>query len=164
MKRIKIHYMGKRLKDVYPYATKWQVFKYRAVRILRFTFAGIAAVAILTATLVTSFNLGGKFNPDTVYAEKFVEITVDKIPPVMERIAKCESGGMHYKNGQVIFNANSNKTVDIGKFQINAIWNAKATSLGLDLTKEKDNEKFAMWLYHNRGTQDWYASAHCWNK
>ncbi len=34
-----------------------------------------------------------------------------------------------------------------------------------NLTVEKDNIKFAQWLYATRGTEDWYASkSSCWSK
>lgn len=100
----------------------------------------------------------------TIWAETIKEVPVKEIPPVLKRIAKCESGDMHYKNGQVIFNANSNGTVDRGRYQINSVWDKKATELGLDLSNEKDNEQFAMWLYENRGSEDWYSSKSCWNR
>jgi hypothetical protein len=60
--------------------------------------------------------------------------------------------------------ANTNKTVDIGRYQINSVWNKKASELGLDLTIEADNEKMAYWIYENRGTGDWYSSEKCWKK
>lgn len=99
------------------------------------------------------------------------EVSVQKveaesnIAPVLQRIAKCESGDNHYdKNGQVLMRSNSNKTVDVGKYQINSVWFAKATELGLDITKEQDNETMARWIYENRGTGDWSATANCWKK
>ncbi len=97
-------------------------------------------------------------------AEKIVEVKVDEIPPVMKRIAKCESGDVHFKDGQVLAVANTNKTVDWGRYQINSIHSKSATALGLDLTKEADNEKFALHLYKTQGTVPWSASFLCWNK
>lgn len=97
--------------------------------------------------------------------EVVVEVPVNKKVAVMERIAKCESSTGHFgPSGQVIFNANSNGSVDIGKYQINTVWFKKATELGYDLTNEKDNEAFAMWIYDNHGTEPWYSSVKCWNK
>lgn len=100
----------------------------------------------------------------TVYVEKQVVKEVDVAAPVLDRIAKCESGGQHYRDGQVVFNANTNKTVDVGKYQINTVWFKKATELGLDITKEQDNYAMARWIYLNRGTSDWSASQKCWQK
>ena len=85
--------------------------------------------------------------------------------PVLDRIAVCESNNKHFdKNGQVLMRGNSNKTVDVGIFQINSVWFSKATELGLDLTKEADNREFAKYLYTTRGTEDWVYSKKCWAK
>jgi hypothetical protein len=86
--------------------------------------------------------------------------------PVMDRIAKCESGNSHIdpKTGQVYMVANTNKTVDVGKYMINSVWHKKAKELGFDITKEVDNEKMAYWIYENMGTEAWVYSKHCWNK
>lgn len=88
-----------------------------------------------------------------------------QLPAVMQRIAKCESNNSHYENGQVLVRGNTNKSVDIGKFQINQrVWSKKATELHFDLFNEKDNETFALYLYHTLGTEPWYASRDCWNR
>lgn len=91
--------------------------------------------------------------------------------PVLQRIADCESGngkpgsGTHFKNGQVILRANTDSTVDIGKYQVNlTYWGKKASELGYDLTKEADNYAMAKWIYENKGTSDWSASQKCWYK
>jgi len=165
MKAIKVFYNGEPLNKIYPYATKWEVVKYRTIKILRNVAIFSVKFAVVCLAMAGSYQLGSYLNPTvkTVFAEKLVE--VETIPPVMQRIAKCESGGIHKKNGQVVFNSNTNKTVDIGKYQINSIWNKKATELGLDLTVEKDNEKFAMWLYKNYGTSPWESSRRaCWDR
>lgn len=165
MKAIKVFYNGEPLNKIYPYATKWEVIKYRILKTLRNIAIISLKTSIIALAMAGSYQLGSYLNPSvkTVFAEKLVE--VETIPPIMQRIAKCESGGIHKKNGQVIFNSNTNKTVDIGKYQINSIWNKKATELGLDLTIEKDNEAFAMYLYKNYGTEPWSSSkASCWNR
>ena len=88
--------------------------------------------------------------------------TIEADPPVLERIAKCESGASHVdKNGQVLINA----TRDVGYYQINvAIHGKKATEMGLNLFIEEDNKKFAEYLYENFGTEPWVHSKKCWNK
>ena len=84
----------------------------------------------------------------------------------MERIAKCESGNNQFDStGQVQLNANTNKSVDIGVFQINnKVWGKKATELGYDLMVEKDNRAMAEYIYETRGTEPWGASSKCWSK
>ena len=137
-------------------------------------FLSKTGIALKRATIVCgglsvvgwSILSGSYFFPRIAYAEKEVvkEIIVNEKIPVMERIAKCESGNMHFKNGQVIINVNSNGSYDSGRYQINSIWNKKATELGLNLMVEKDNEAMARWIYVNRGTEDWYSSKSCWQK
>jgi hypothetical protein len=164
MKKINVFWNGKKLCEMYPHATKFQVFKWKAKKFFRKLFITTTAIVMGCSMLVISHEVGRRVDPTVVYASTTVEVPVESDSPVMDRIAKCESGNMHYKNGQVIIRPNTNGTVDIGRYQINSVWNKKASELGLDLTKEKDNEVFAMWLYKNRGTNDWYSSASCWNK
>lgn len=155
--------MGNRMKDIYPHATRWQVFKYRVIMFFR----KVAICSFALGIIYGSFKVGAvTVPPKTVYADREVrvEVPVEPATPVLDRIAKCESGGKHKKNGQVIFNANTNKTVDVGIMQINSVWFAKAASLNFDLSIEKDNIEFAKWLYRNYGTEPWYSSKACWSK
>lgn len=163
MKKLKVFYNGVYLRDIYPHATKWEVIKYRFARGIR--VLGIQAVIALA--LLTSHYVGQvTVEPVKVYADREVVKEIKGKVPVMERIAFCESGGQHIekKTGQVIMRSNTNKTVDVGKYQINSVWFKKAGELGLDITKEKDNEAMAYWLYENRGTGDWIYSKECWSK
>jgi hypothetical protein len=126
--------------------------------------------SIIASGIVSSIGWGyvaGSYsNPRTVYAEREVVREVKAHAPIMDAIALCESGNKHLdpKTGQVYMLANTNKTVDVGKYMINTVWHKKAKDLGLDITKEVDNEKMAYWIYENRGTGDWYASQACWKK
>lgn len=153
--------MGKRLKDLYPHATKWEMFKYKVRKFFRKLFIW----SFVIGSIIVVYKVGGIMNPATIYTKAEVIKEVEVSAPIMERIAFCESGGKHWdKNGQVLMRSNSNRSVDIGKFQINTVWFTKATELGLDLTKEKDNEAMALWIYKNRGTGDWSSSSNCWKK
>lgn len=98
---------------------------------------------------------------------KEVEVVKEvKAPsPVMDRIAQCESGNKHIdKNGQVLMRSNTNRSVDLGVYQINTVWFADATKQGYDLTKEEDNRAYAHYLYGKYGTEPWYSSKSCWSK
>lgn len=98
--------------------------------------------------------------PEIKEVELVKEVTREA--PVLQRIAKCESGNTHYdKNGQVLIN----KSQDIGVMQINVpIWGKKAHDMGLNLAVEEDNRKFADYLYENFGTEPWIHSRKCWVK
>lgn len=156
--------MGKYLKDIYPHATGFQVFRYKFNKFME----KVVIVAVIAGMIYGGFEVGKMTTEAGVsYAnvEVIKEVEVQSTSAVMKRIAKCESGGKHYDiNGQVLMRSNTNKSVDVGLYQINSVWFKKATELGLDITKEKDNEAMARWIYDNRGTEDWYASKHCWMK
>ena len=93
---------------------------------------------------------------------RIVEVEVKAL--VLDRIANCESSNRQYgKDGQVLVNINSNGSYDIGRYQINSVWNQQATKLGFNLFKEEDNRAFALWLFKTHGTTAWESSRKCWN-
>ncbi|MFA5050989.1 MAG: hypothetical protein WC499_02640 [Patescibacteria group bacterium] len=119
----------------------------------------ILAVFCLVIYLVLGVFIGGKLFP----VEKIVE--VESVAPVFARILECESSNRHFgTDGQVLININTNKTIDIGKYQINTIWGKEATRLGYNLYEEKDNKTFALYLFKNYGTEPWYSTKKCWGK
>lgn len=157
---MKIFYMGRRLDG------KFDSFRLKLARFMRVVKMVIASVAIL----VLAGAIGAFF-----FSSSEITVTTETIiapAPVLERIADCESGNgtkgsatHHGKSGQVLMIANPNGTVDVGKYQINLFyWGAKATELGLDLTKETDNRQMAEYIYSNNGTGDWSSSAKCWKR
>jgi hypothetical protein len=131
-------------------------------------------IKVLVFWLVIIVALGGVVQyfrwayPQIETREVKVYVNQEVNYPVLERIAQCESGGSQFdKNGQVLMRGNTNgrDSVDVGLFQVNLKYHgAEATKMGLDLTKEADNRAYAKFLYQTRGTVDWEASKHCWNK
>ena len=121
---------------------------------------------VVGSILAAGYGLGAITNPITTFATVEKIVTIEAESQVMQRIAKCESGNTHFdpKTKQVLVRTNTNKTYDTGKFQINSIWNSKASELGYNLMVEKDNEAFAMYLYKMHGTEPWVYSKSCWNK
>lgn len=175
MKKLIEIWNGKSLHERYPYKTRWYHKHLHAI----ITTARKTMLALFALTLVATSYMGAYFagnfmgkatTPQVSYAnvevEKIVEVESKTIPPVLQRIANCESGSKHFdKSGQVLMRGNTNKTVDIGIMQINEYyWGKKASELGYDLTKEKDNWAMAKWIYANHGTEPWVHSKTCWNK
>lgn len=167
MKSIKVFYHGKRLKDIYPYATKWEVLKYRVCRFMR-RLVLVSATITVGGWLIWGGIQYGKHSvaPFIVQAQDVPVATGVKLSPVMQRIAKCESSAeqVSEKNGQIKYNVNTDKTIDIGYMQINSTHFAEATKLGYDLTKKEDNIAFAEHLYETQGTEPWYSSKSCWDR
>lgn len=168
MKPLKVFWNGKRLKDIYPHATRWQMFKYR----VRQFITKVTQVVFIIGSLYVAGAIGSTFNPQIVYAEP-----IEKTPAVLTRIAQCESHTNHYCTdalvakhmcprgmvGQVLVRGNNNKSVDVGLYQINAdVWGATATQQGYNIFTEEGNKAMAKWIYENKGTEPWYASAKCW--
>ena len=79
-------------------------------------------------------------------------------------IAQCESGGRQFnKDGSVVTNdKNADGTIDRGKWQINSSHDAETKRLGIDISTEEGNEKFARILYAKNELRDWEATRHCW--
>ena len=125
--------------------------------------------AIIGAAGYAVFMVGAfTYSTQTVTATTTIQTAPS---PVLDRIADCESGNgtkgsaSQFKNGQVVMRANTNGTIDIGKYQVNlTYWGKQATALHLDLTKEADNKAMAEYIYANVGTGPWSSSSNCWNK
>lgn len=147
--------------------TKWQYRVFLAKRAAKRTVGSVAVVlAGMWLVVLGGYWFKGTIQPEIVYGKEIVEVPVRVKAPVMERIMQCESGGKHIdpKTGQVYMLANTNKTVDVGKYMINTVWHKKAKELGYDITTEKGNEDMAYWIYENVGTSPWVYSSHCWQK
>ena len=136
---------------------KWNRIKRKVKNYFVLVVAGTVAVLLASTWYVPT--------PELHYVQEAkadVEV-VEQMPAVLKRIAKCESGDTHFdKNGQVLVRGNTNRSVDVGRYQINSVWFAKATELGLNVFDEEDNQKMAEWLFENRGTEDWYLTKKCW--
>lgn len=159
-KKVRLYVNGERQKDVYIDKTKWQIFKFHVKKFFKRLF-WLLVIGFIAYSI---FKIGGIFNPSIVYTRAEVIKEVEPKAPVLERIAKCESGNQHFKNGQVLVNGNKNGSVDVGRYQINSLWFSKATELGLNLMVEKDNEIFARYLYKQYGSEPWIWTKSCWNK
>ena len=177
MKKVRVYYNGKRLKNIYVGYTWFQIFKHKAVNFIR---TG-TVIAIVTGIVWGSIEAYRYVHPE-IYGAKASEIQ-KKEPglqeqfPVLGRIAKAESRNSHFctddlikhkmcrtaEKGQTLTSPNKNGTVDVGRYQINVdTWGAEATKLGYDIFNEKENEQMAYWIYRNYGTDPWYSSAKNW--
>jgi hypothetical protein len=108
----------------------------------------------------------GERNPvlQAVHPAPVVIVQEDTLPPVMHRIAQCESRGQHWtKQGRVVRGKQNRH--DTGLFQINTlVWGKKAQELGYDLHTQEGNTRMARYLFDNYGSVPWQSSAACWNR
>lgn len=180
MKAVRIMYMDKPLREVYPHATTWQVFKYKTMRAIRWTIRMFSIALVSFAVLSAVYVYGMLSNRTTVSAMNVIvaapQEVVKEMAPVMDRIAAAESHRSHYctealiksgmcqkyELGQVLHHVNRDGTIDTGYYQINSVHGAAATKLGFNLEIEEDNKAFAEYLYANEGTEPWYSSKKNW--
>jgi hypothetical protein len=109
---------------------------------------GISGFALLT----TNATLQGYAFAKEVWADyqnpsydKEIIVVTEKDPvKVLEVVAQCESGKKQYhKNGTLVFGINTNKTIDVGYYQINTANESLARSKGWDIYTEEGNRAMA---------------------
>ena len=177
MKTLKVFFNGQPLRNIYPHATRFQVIKYKVGMFLTKLTKTVIGFSIGTAVMSGFFWAGQAMSTKVVMADPIDQPKV--IAPVLARIARAESHNSHFctpelvkvkmcaksEVGQVLTRANKDKTVDVGKYQINLYhWGKAASDKGLHLFNEKDNETMAVWLLSNYGSEPWSASKSGWNK
>jgi hypothetical protein len=102
--------------------------------------------------------------PQAVHVTPRIIVQEDALPPVLHRIAQCESRGQHFtKHGKVV--RGTQHAADLGLFQINTtVWGKKAHELGYDLHTPEGNTHMARYLFDHYGSVPWQSSAACWNR
>jgi hypothetical protein len=159
LKRVTVKHNDKVYKYIYLNSNT-EVFIYKLKNLaLRVGFIAFASYTVFTMgqSLPSSKHIA--------YAESNQQVTViDKtLPPILQKICHAESPTGHNKpNGTIAHYVNTNKTIDIGKCQINSIWEAKAVELGYNIYTEQGNEDMALWIFNNYGSEPWFSSKTKW--
>ena len=88
----------------------------------------------------------------------------DTLPPVLQRIAQCESAGQQFtRDGKVL--RGTRHPQDTGLFQINAVvWAKQAEALGYDIRTRDGNAYMARYIFDHYGSVPWQSSAKCWSR
>lgn len=102
--------------------------------------------------------------PQVVQPPRVVIVQDDTLPPVLQRIAQCESHGQQFTtDGRVVHGLKNPQ--DTGLFQINtAVWGTKAEELGYDLRSREGNVQMARYLFEQYGSVPWQTSFRCWSR
>jgi hypothetical protein len=102
--------------------------------------------------------------PQGVPQPHVIVVQEDTLPPVLQRIAQCESAGQQFaRDGKVL--RGKRHPQDTGLFQINAVvWAKQAEALGYDIHTRDGNESMARYLFANYGSVPWQSSAKCWSR
>jgi len=145
-KAIKVFFHGERLRDIYPHASKWQVFKWKVRKFIR----KVTIVSIACAALYGAFVVGSKSFHETAYqaqAEKIttVEVQVDNLSEkiaqikaeAVEGIRKCESAGHPESDGIIIFDSNAKASIGSFQFQKTTVQHYMKVLYGKDITPKE---------------------------
>lgn len=160
MKTIKVSWNGKRLKDVYPYATKWQVVKYRVKRLVR----KCLIVSLGMAIVYGAFLVGQASRPIEIKAEQdTLGLKVNELKgALLDQLKACENG----EGAVIVFDSNKKASVGSYQFQIDTVKHYYKAFYGQELsTKEAvllalDDEKArdlaSKIIFEKNGLNNWY--------
>lgn len=137
MKILKV-WEGKKLHKVYPYATRWQVIKWKMGILIRKAVIG----AFVLGLIVSAFKVGSTFFGKTVYAQVDKVVTVDNLSEKIEQIkqealdgiSKCESAGHSEDEGIIIFDTNNRASIGQFQFQKATVIHYYKTLYNQDIT------------------------------
>lgn len=118
-KPVQVFWNGKPLKKIYPYATKFEVFKYKLKKLFRKLILGIIGISII----VYAFYLFRLSFPNIQYKVVEREVIIDNLTAkitemkgeILSDLKKGESSNAPESAGIIIFD--SNKLASIGSYQ-----------------------------------------------
>lgn len=166
---LKVTYMGEPLRNIYPHATKWQVFKYKFALYLRRVLIG----SMIVGAIVGSFKIGRTTTePVFVQAEdKSKAMYMSKVDKLKEDIANqlmaCESAGHTEDDGIIIFDSNNKASIGNFQFQKNTVIHyykvlygktitpKEAVLIALDTDKARKLAIDIMFTTKNKAGKDW---------
>ena len=91
-------------------------------------------------------------------------VVVPEVPPILAKIAQCESQGRQFNDDGTVHRGVQNHQ-DVGKYQINEKYHLKASqALGMDIYTLAGNTQYALYLYRHEGTTPWNWSKWCWGE
>ena len=167
MKRSTLHCLRTHSRVIYPPDMLHRAGTRRSWRTRGMMALGISGVLLITAAILGTAGPSREARspvPHVVPPTQVVIVKDDTLPPVMQRIAQCESQGQHVtRHGKVV--RGKRNPYDTGLFQINTVvWGKKAQELGYDLHTHEGNEQMARYLFAHYGSVPWQSSAACWNR
>lgn len=143
MNKIKVMWNGKRMCDIYPFATRWQVFKYKVRRATFKTFRALLVASFVFGAFYSTFKVGVMAASPNVQNFAF-EKQVDRLPvkiqalkdEMLDGLKKCESGGYDEDDGVIIMDTNDKLSIGQYMFQINTVIHYYKTLYVKEITKK----------------------------
>lgn len=170
-KKIRMYYMGKRMKDVYLHKTKWQLFVLKVKHFIKVCFW----CALLVAIIIGIFESGSYLKPQVVYKQVEKEVILDNLTgkvnqlkgELVQDIRNCEGGGYVEDDGLIIFDSNKVASIGVYQFQKKTVihyykqfYNQELTgkeAILLALDEEKANELATKIIFEaENGLSNWY--------
>lgn len=139
MKPIKVLYNGKRLRDIYPHATRWQVFKYKVRKATR-------KLIIITALVGTGLAIGlttpkTSYRVDIQERKVYIDNLSEKITALQNEaltaIQKCESAGHSEEDGLIVFDSNAKASIGQFQFQVTTVQHYMKLYNNKDITRKE---------------------------
>lgn len=137
--------MGQRLCDIYPHATRFQVFKYK----VRNAFRKFTIAVMFCGLIFGTFMLGSYFSPRTILAENVISVvtatTTESLPSkiaelkrdVIAKLSGCESAGFSEDDGILVFDTNNKASIGVLQFQKTTVIHYYKTLYGKDITAKE---------------------------
>jgi len=130
MKLTKVFFGDKRLKDIYVGASKFEVFKFKAMRLFKRVMITLFVVAFGAGAVYGGYQFGEKSNIHLVMAQKEVDVTdvrfnrkiEDMKMKLVDDLMNCESPGYKDEDGLITYDPQKGNTVaskipSIGRLQ-----------------------------------------------
>lgn len=168
MKPIKVFWNGKPLRDIYPHATKFQMFKFHLKRGIR----KVLIMASLCGLIYVGIQIGQK-QPE-IYTAQAREIFVDNLSVKVEELKedlltdlkRCESLGHKESDGIIIFDSNGEPSIGQFQFQRKTVIHYYNTLYKKTITKKEaveiaiDEKKahdlaYDIWFKSGTGAKEW---------
>lgn len=137
-KMLKVMYNGEYLCNVYPHATRFQVFKYRLAIIMRKTLI----VSFILGSIYGAFKVG-RVTTSPVFVQAEDRSTVmyqEKIDTlknaVMSKLSQCESAGHKESDGIIIFDTNNKASIGQFQWQVESVQHYYKLMTGKDISRK----------------------------
>jgi len=161
--------------------SKWQVFKFRAIRRTKRTMLVMAGLSVIGWSVYA----GSNYIPRTVWAEKVVttdmsdsmfKSKIDSLKDkVVAEILSCESAGYKESDGLIIMDTNKKLSVGLMQWQVSSVQYysktlnnvvltpTEAIKLALDKEQATKLARDVMFRTKNKASKDWYNCSQRFN-
>ncbi|MEI6532470.1 MAG: hypothetical protein WCO06_01380 [Candidatus Roizmanbacteria bacterium] len=138
-KPIKVLWNGKLLREIYPHATRWQVFKFKLKKFVRkcLIVSGVMTMAFILIVLGVYVNPAIKCQKKIAEKDNLTLKVNDIKDKVINDIQSCESKGHSESDGIIIFDSNKVASVGTMQFQVKTVQHYYKTLYDQEITPKE---------------------------